>query len=585
MWCFRRALDCHKSWNGAPEDVGFVTVFTYVRIALDEDEIALSERRFDACTTTALGETISAAPLREMEAFLCGFSTGHVLRCEVVPSSRMRLLRAGEEGRLIYQLHRHGVSKRDDAVEGLEGGDVMSIAALGTICASVGGDKCCRVSFFHPLPCDAICTLHHPHAVRSVLLHEGKKSWTDENPQWEATALYAVTGDDVGVVRLWRIDVVEKTYFLHSVFVAGAYGTHGDASTVSHSIHESATSARLFGKPLYAIAFDGDVEEAERLLVTTDGRLLCFDTLRTVGFKTNETDHSIIGQENDPSCLVRLRRLAGEFVWCKSDVAVLKVLRDYQSHQEAAPSLLTQEATKWKHKHEVLVAQGMSIGAVTNEILCQGPDGADALIPCSFPGIANTARWPASCLEPCILPSLVVNVDSDHSRPVFSLVVLGPGRLATGDAAGHVKLWQFTAAEGQRGGGLYMLMYDVPDAHDGQLVKSLGLLRSPDVFVSFGYDGSFREWHVYNDAEPSGGGCALANVVTVADKQRDDGDDKMGICWGTVAAEFGAVFAVSLFETSIRTYALLQCDTCAIPPGFVFNGLQTVCLADVAHLK
>jgi hypothetical protein len=569
MWSFRRELPCHNTWNGAPADVGFVTVFSFVQIPLEEAELVAHSARFTP--------NEQLPPLRQFEAFVCGFSSGVVLRCEVIASSYLSSLLSAEASRLVVALHRHQVASDNSEDASC---DVMGLATLGTITASVAGDRICRVSFFYPAT-DAICSLPHSAGLRSVLLHEGKKSWSDRNGDAESVALYVFTGDDAGVVRLWRVDVVEKTYFLHTVLVAGVFGSQGESSLVD--AHNLAASARLIGKPIYCLAVDGNVEEAERLVATTDGHLLCFDC-RRVMYKSTEMNHSILDRSPEASAAgaqfvsakVEVQRLAGVHVWCKSDVTVLKVLREYElrsEHNDPGQEPPT-PVTKWKSKHEKTVSSGLNIGCVSNEpFLAPTAAPCDALITAVFPGLTNAAVWPVGALEPCLLPALVATVDREM-RPVFSVAVCGGGRLVTGDAAGHVKVWQFDDAA--RPFGRYDILYDVPNAHDGHLVKVVAPLRRPDVFVSFGYDGSFREWHIV-DAAPEAC-CLRANVVTVADplKASNDGSDKMGLCWGAVSEEFGAVFAVSLFEASVRTYAFLPCDTCEIPPGFIYNGINTV---------
>ncbi|KPA76381.1 hypothetical protein ABB37_07723 [Leptomonas pyrrhocoris] len=176
-------------------------------------------------------------------------------------------------------LHRHA---REEPVTGLDHLGVLAASATASV------DHAVALSIFHPTPAGVV-SIAHPCPVRSLKLWEGavftaeeaegnsdedkdsadagrRRRWLAQVRAAEPVAVYVFTGDSAGIVRLWRVDVVRRTYALQHVLVCSGnmtgmlspltpFAREDTTATVPsrasdcalHCLEIDAASHRLFG--------------------------------------------------------------------------------------------------------------------------------------------------------------------------------------------------------------------------------------------------------------------------------------------------------------------------------------------------
>ncbi len=481
---------------------------------------------------------------RPVEVFVCGCSNGLVfatslndvkLQCRspltVPPSTSVQIHRhSEEEGLIALTLH-----------EGI-------IASCG--------EKSIKVSYFLPVCGEEIVTLDFSAAPqtltpRSLLLWEGHRNWSQLEE--ECTALYLFSGHDDGVVRLWRIDVVEKTYEPFQCFCF-----HYPEQDEQARVH------RQLRVPVYSLALDADTKNAGepvRLIAGSSNRWAAWE-LSVAPQGSRSTAILPHPPARHAPEHIHSSRALNLFVW-------LRGKRFIQEQLFGAAGGEFSQHVKWKPKYNS-VLDSLEIGTIVNEQpTTSSSTSAVRLFSVTFPDLKATLTVPEHFLSEAVLPSLLANA---HQGNVFCLRVLRKGRFASGGADGVVKVWDWKDADAK-----YYPTFKIKAHSD--LVKSLHVLREPDILLSCGYDGLMKEWHLI-DAPEEVFFCRtmLACVVRDGGTGAPSGGSGalLGIGSSDVMPALGVLFTCGVFEAVIRSYKLIAVDTCELPPGWCFDGYRSV---------
>eukprot|EP00759_Apiculatamorpha_spiralis_P010977 PhF_6_TR18212/c0_g1_i1/m.26980 len=255
MWSFRKKFDLRKasaSRSTPPLDTegNFITCSKYASIPLTEQDDPLPSH----------WGADRHAPIAEY--FVCGFRDGTVAVIDVSGSDRM-----------VRQLvHSHVEVQRDreqGPTRSEEVSEVVSLDICGTIAASIGSeDNSILVSFLYPSCGDRIVNIPSPNqqngnnsksgapvgggAFKSLLLWEGHPRWANQPD--EERKLYLFVGTELGTVLLFQIDVVERTYTLHSVFAINVQGTAGIAAPGNNEELNGPGASRRYMSPIFSLA-------------------------------------------------------------------------------------------------------------------------------------------------------------------------------------------------------------------------------------------------------------------------------------------------------------------------------------------
>ncbi|RNF18556.1 uncharacterized protein Tco025E_04430 [Trypanosoma conorhini] len=544
------------------------------------------------------------AALNQIEYFFAGTDNGLLCMFPIFPPTMRPFLTTSTGGetvlvpwnagpRRILHRHRHEES-------------VMSIAKLATLVASAGSDGYMHLSSFHPAP-RHIISIPHPTAVHCLLMWEGTLFLEREtNPQQrsavaiaESSIVYIFTGDESGLVRLWRVNVEDHTYFLSTVFVITAHaGGTGFSSPLHYLACEDGDRTSVptkQSKVIHSLALDED----RRLLAGVEGGVVVWG-LAALPWKQREEDHILCwdieqGKMNTTALSTlqfRTRRLTNVSVWVKgADLLQKSICSEKRGDDEVNGSnsqMKVIQKSRWKPKYGTHVANGFDVGVVSNLLTLpplQDSNGESAMsllqttyVPLQFPSLKNTVYFPLHAVEPAFTP---LHILPTIGSTCFALLVLQHGRrIVTGGSDGKVVVWLWdTSAE------VYMqgLVSSEGQGHCG-LIRHLCLLRSPDIFISCGYDdGLIKEWHVYDEPEffmrcerslkviPANL-YGLTSHVPLPVLEESVG----GISCAVSFPEFHALFIVGLFESSIQTFSLMEVHGCALPEDYVYNGYKTV---------
>jgi hypothetical protein len=215
----------------------------------------------------------------------------------------------------------------------------------------------------------------------------------------------------------------------------------------------------------------------------------------------------------------------------------------------------------------------------------------------AFPTLRKDVEWPASVVR-AVVPAQAWG--AHHAGPVYAWSRLGYGRLASAGADGVVCVvkWVHNPADSAVGGANTGARYCLEAALKGHtdLVKALLPTGSQHAIMSAGYDGTVRMWHTPDEAQLSR--CASVLLVEQGSQPlttEQVATDRSLLLGGGVACdatkretarhsiacaalfpEASVLFTVSLFERVVRSFMLLEVDSCDPPPGFVYNGARTI---------
>lgn len=495
---------------------------------------------------------------------------------------------------------------------------VSCLHVLGSLVASSSSDGSVALSSFHPV-CRPITLITQPHPARSIKLWEGNPfsnglSSEELKKRGESAAVYIFCGDDHGVVRLWRVNVLTKAYVLLHVFLMSPTYLKMHSSLdfalredIPHSLIE-----RESARTVHCMALDND----ERLLVGVEGSVYCW-TISELPWKEkfdqeyhplqwSQELHDAL-QPTSPSSLsqVRLRaeRLVNHHVWVRDHPFVSASITKWAETSLQSVSERRSKVSRWKPKHQRNIAGGVCVGVVSNEVEFFTPQIlADELstscvlsnslvsVSCEEGELRNDVVLPIGCVEPVVYPLTRLTVPIGAC---FAMEILEKGhRLITYTSNNCLTVWSWDTGE----------MTYVPFIVVGEesfprgLGKNICILRSPDIFLTSGYDdGLVKEWHLYEKPQ------ALLQCerrftllkCTQLEKSSDgksvsikEGEDECvdGISSMVLVPSFGALFVVGLFEHTIQTFRFAETQGCEVSSNFLYNGLRTIRIPSNLHL-
>lgn len=567
----------------------------------------------------------SLAALNQIEYLFAGTDNGRLFMFPLLPPSMRPFMnergdRKAQETMSVpwnagprRLLHRHGA-----------GGPVVSVGTLGTLVASAGSDACVHLSVYHPLP-QHIVSIPHPSPLRSLLMWEGGLFVAREIETHrrsliaaaESSIVYMFTGDESGMVRAWRVNVDNQKYFLVTVFViASLERCVGFASPLRYLAREDAKGTRAPTqkiKAVHCLAIDDD----QRLLGGVDGGVVVW-SLAALPWKQREEDHILCWEDEklrmnlraSPQLRFRVARLLNMSVWVKGAALLEESLgREKEEEKEEGGRsdgkkvhVAVAQRSRWKPKYGARVANGFDLGVVCNMVgpppslssssNGKGDDDDDegeekcaisllraTSLALHFPSLKNTVHFPLWAVEPVFTPLRVV---STPGSVCFALLVLKHGvRIVTSGSDGKVTVWLWDEATSAY---VMALVSDGGQGHCGP-GRHVCLLRSPDIFVSCGYeDGVVKEWHVYDEPEllmrcERRFAVSPANFCASPSSSRplSAGEVKAGgVSCAVSFPVFHVLFLVGLSDSTIQVFSLLELQGCAPPEDYIYNGYKTV---------
>nr|CCC94937.1 conserved hypothetical protein [Trypanosoma congolense IL3000] len=629
---------------------GVITTLAYTLITDVLPEEALTILTWSMCGGDPLAtigwEGVKA--LNQIEYFLVGTSNGKLFVFPLFPPTiRPFISGKNREGPLAEATDQKqsipwNAGCRRLLHEHRPGECVTDLATLGRLVASCAPDAYLHVSMFHPMA-QHVVTVRHPAPLRCVLLWEGAVFLSrlhdpgrrDAAATAECCVVYIITGDEKGIVRIWRADVETGDYFLLAVLVVvTTAGFTGFASPLHCIVREDARGEYTNRKPtaettrqsktLYALVIDED----QRLLAGVEGGIVVW-SLADLPYKGRERDHLLCWDsekmlmERRATSLLRIRgeRLVNMNVWVKSEVLLRECLSgnlddgvksnectngstqdecgsvEYAGKMAGVPTGISSfsgwQPSKWKAKYGTHVAGGSDIGVVSNVVsFPSAEDGKDAsagsllrtaCVPIIFPSLKNVVYFPLLSVEPVFAPMRVLTC---AGRTCMALLALAPGRrIVSSGSDGVVTLWLWNAAE-----ETYVKAIASGESHCHRGVsRCLSVLREPDIFLSYGYeDGVIREWHVYDEPELfmwcqrtfvlSPASCGSNSHLSFVPEQLTA---RIGVACAVSFPDFCALFLAGVGEGSIFVFGLVEVQGCDLPAGYIFNGYKTVRAADV----
>jgi WD40 repeat protein len=216
------------------------------------------------------------------------------------------------------------------------------------------------------------------------------------------------------------------------------------------------------------------------------------------------------------------------------------------------------------------VCDGLEVGSIVDVVVTASTSGAVRVL-CGvlFPSLKKSVLWPLECLD-VVVPSALIAMKADSVGPVYSIAAMSKTRIATGGADRSVKVWEWAK-------GVYSVVQSATRHTD--LVKQVIAVRRPDVFMSSSYDGTVREWHMYDTPQPFLN-CQNTTVVSVGAREASSGGDVQPVGVVDYFPAFNALFAAPLFDTRIKTYTLMETQGCELPPNMLYDGERTCRIAD-----
>lgn len=219
----------------------------------------------------------------------------------------------------------------------------------------------------------------------------------------------------------------------------------------------------------------------------------------------------------------RALRLVNHHVWVRDS----KFLQQQLSEVPPAHVTVRKERSRWKPKYGRTVAGGVAVGVVSNEVAvpvesAAGDDSgvtvtleevlANTVVTVSFEGgeVRNDVNLPLACVQPVVYPLCWLRM---AGTACFALQVLqSSGRIVSSGSDGRVAVWFWRqgaqaaedgdAARDKEDVYVPYLVAGTPHPGHRGIGRHVCVMRSPDVFLSCGYDdGVVREWHVYDEPE------------------------------------------------------------------------------------
>lgn len=493
---------------------------------------------------------------------------------------------------------------------------VSSLHVLGSLVAS-SSDGSVALSSFYPV-CRPITLITQPFPVRSIKLWEGKPfsnglSSEELKKRGETAAVYIFSGDERGVVRLWRVNVLAKNYTLLHVFLMSPSYLKMHSS-LDIALREDAPHSLIEREPartVHCMTLDND----ERLLVGVEGSVYCW-AINELPWKEkfDQEYHPLQwSQELHDSLLstspslsqVRLRaeRLVNHHVWVRDHRFVSASISKWAETSLQSASERQRKVCRWKPKHQRNIAGGVCVGVVSNEVefftprlladeLSTSSILSNSLVTVSFEEgeLHNDVVLPVGCVEPVVYPLTRLTIPIGAC---FAMELLENGRrLITYTSNNYLTVWSWEAEK-----ETYIPFIVVGEENSPRgLGKNICILRSPDIFLTSGYDdGLVKEWHLY-EKPLALLQCERRFTLQKCSQFERNSDDKCVVvkegieeCVDGISAmflipSFGALFVVGLFEDTIQTFRFAETQGCEVPPNFLYNGLRTIQIPSNLHL-
>ncbi|GET86992.1 hypothetical protein, conserved [Leishmania tarentolae] len=462
-------------------------------------------------------------------------------------------------------LHRH---TREEPVTVMDHLGILFASAASSVDTSVA------VSSFHPVPVGITC-LPHPSAVRSIKLWEGSaftapssrssageerdmslqdalQRWHDAVRAAEPTAVYVFTGDVAGLVRLWRVDVVTRSYTLQHVLVCSSNmtGMLSPLSPFAREDNSKKVPSQDADRPVHCLEVD---DLAGQVFAGTEGGVhvwainalpwrgpesgsadalaayhpLCWDEEHQAPLPCALSSHeaslrhdsnalskppTVFSTNSEKIVEYRASRLTNHHVW----VLPASIVQSEMARVMERGSSSAGQVSKWKPKHGHMVTGGAAVGVVCDTVKLStaatagggatvGGRFTDTVVRVCFEGgeLRNDLRVPLSCVVPVVYPLAFLRTPG---TACFALRILaGHRRLVTSGADGRVCVWTWRSDKDVSTAAtetyVPQLVTNTQQGHRG-LGRHVCVLRSPDVFVTCSYDnGIVKEWHVYDEPE------------------------------------------------------------------------------------
>jgi WD40 repeat protein len=577
MWVAQRSLDLANSGIDYVTTTGFTTAGDVAGFEDERRELLLcgsNDGRVIAVDMTGMAQRQEHHPADE---------AGRDVRV-VVPAAHIRPLWQHTSCVLSLTIHESLVATSDD------NGHVI-VACNGEVVAKLDHDPVSVARLLdealRPSATDAAPPMRKPppevetfgslggeRAVRAVLLWDGFASWTETDPDAEAAAVYLFAGADDGFARLWRVHITSGE--AHVIAVFGPPRAH-DVSSDSHDTPS-----------IFSLTLDVQSSRADphgRLVAGTGN---CWWAWSLEGLAPT-------GLRRRPPADV-----VGSAVWA-FDFSAVELARGGKTFKPKVRSIAGARDIG-------TVAENVGNVEVASALVAPVPLSPEHALPSDAPDLAVTfsrlrknVEWPVSVLR------RVEAADAygvAHAGPTYSIKQLSVGLIATAGADGKVFLMKWNsdganpvaAAAASVGGGSavgYVTVGSLQGHTD--LVKGLQTAGAPGSLLSASYDGTVRLWQVGEHVAR----CASVLFVeqgsqplTRAQKTTprldvvgggieipSEGERETArhsVSCATLVPEASVLFTVSLFERVVRTFMLLEVDTCSPPPGFLYNGARTI---------
>ncbi|KPI89653.1 hypothetical protein ABL78_1234 [Leptomonas seymouri] len=421
----------------------------------------------------------------QVEYFFCGTDNGQVFLLPLLPPHLLEALmaeigddllpglaeRCRQEAELLQAARVDGASKaakngvpvncvgRRLLHRHIREEPVTAIDHLGVVFASAASsvDHAVALSVFHPLPMGVVC-IEHPCPVRSLKLWEGavftsesgsgelcchgggdaagahqRQRWSEQVREAEPAAIYVFTGSEAGLVRLWRVDVVRRTYSLQHVLVcsgnmAGMLSPltpfaredttrkvpSRESDSVLHCLDIDVSSNRLFGGTeggVYVWALDAlpwrgpeETNTAARSPTSSNSNAsennddaaptsaslalrhpLCWDEDHRCPLpcalgcwaEAQWTAPSTSPTNSETVVGYRAARLANHHVWILNAPAVQAEMARAQQHQRQGGG--DEKVCRWKPKYGRVITNGAAVGVVSNNVCLKEATAAVAV--------------------------------------------------------------------------------------------------------------------------------------------------------------------------------------------------------------
>jgi hypothetical protein len=558
MWVAQRALDLAES------GVDYITAlrFVYEAEVLDSEATGRHEALICGCNDGSVVTVDISGLARHADKATQSSDTDDRV---VVRREHLRTLWKHTGCVLSMDVHDSLLATSDD-------NGVVRVALCGTPVATLHHDpqmvaKELEQQKKRVPPAEPVGSITGGRAVRAVLLWDGFAQWLQEFPN-EESAAYLFAGADDGYVRLWRVDVESGKSAVIAVF----------GPPRVHDGHDAGATPGIF-----SVALDVDAKEGR-----PNGRLVA---------GTGNCWWAWPLENLTPQGLARPApsTVAGACAWTADYLDVEAAIADGATLKPKV------RAGTGARSFAMIAAAGASptvsatlAGPVANRIHDDNVS-SEALVPLNFSDLKKTVEWPASVVR---LVDAATAWGSWHTGPTYTVRQHRPGMVVTAGSDGRICLARWSDSNTVAGNGASDRGYTVVGVLRGHtdLVKTLLPTTAPNAFVSASYDGTVRVWHLSEEVGVAR--CASVLVVEqgsqpltraskakqhmhvvgggveIPEEERENA--KHSVACAALFAEASTLFTVSLFERVVRTFMLLEVDSCDAPPGFIYNGARTL---------